>query len=178
MKLTPINSAEAIFEAFYDEKLSTWMQHWSCEGAAEGLGRKQGWAMAAYEWARTPADPHHAALRAKRTWEPPVPAEDYDTLMFCIVAPPGSRVTLRVGTELGERTTTSTPFEHLKRELLVALDGAREVRTLSVEIFADATRAPGPVSGWFNWVGLQDQRQLARHLRQFERFDARWEEYL
>ncbi|QYM79140.1 heparinase II/III-family protein [Horticoccus luteus] len=178
MKLTPINSAEAILEAFYDEQLSGWMEHWTCEGAAEGLARKQGWAMAAYEWARTPADESVAAMRAARTFTPPVPAEDYDTLIFSIVAPPGSRVTLRVGTERGERSSTSTPFAHLKRELGVALEGAREVRALSVEIFGDAVRAPGPVSGWFNWIGLQEQRQLARHLRQFERFDARWEDYL
>lgn len=178
MKLTPINSAEAIFEAFYDEKLSTWMQQWTCEGAAEGLGRKQGWAMAAYEWARTPADATQAALRASRRFEPAVAAEDYDTLMLCVVAPPGSRVTLRVDTERGERRTTSTPFEHLKRELLVPLEGAKEVRRVTIEIFGDPVRAPGPVSGWFNWIGLQEQRQLARHLRQFERFDARWEEYL
>ena len=56
MKLTPINSAEAIFEAFFDEQLSglpKWKVH---EGGAEGLQIAQRWAWVNYEWQRPPAD--------------------------------------------------------------------------------------------------------------------------
>ncbi|MCX6945474.1 MAG: hypothetical protein NT173_12085 [Opitutales bacterium] len=100
MKTTPINSAEAIFEAFFDETLSG-LPHWRIDRAgAEGLTIVQKWAWVQYDWQRAPADPAVPALRLSRDYE--VDCADYDALVFSLVAPPGSRVALIAGTEAGE----------------------------------------------------------------------------
>jgi len=55
MKTTPINAAEAIIEAFFDETLSglpKWETH---SGGAEGLTIVQKWAWVQYDWQRAPA---------------------------------------------------------------------------------------------------------------------------
>jgi hypothetical protein len=176
MKTTPINSAEAIFEAFFDETLSG-LPKWSIHApGAEGLAVVQKWAWVQYDWQRAPADPASPALRMTRDYA--VDCADYDTLMFSLVAPPGSRVALIAGTDAGERRTLSTPFAAHKRELLLPLDGARQLQSLAIEIYADPVKNVGNACGWFNWIGLQHGEQVRRYVRQFARFDERWEDYL
>ncbi len=176
MKPTPINSAEVIFEAFFDETLSGLPQWRVHEGGAPGLQVGQRWAWVQYDWQRPPADPAVPALRMSRAYD--VDCTDYDALMLSLIAPPGARVALIAETDAGERRALSTPFAHQKRELLLPLDGARRVRGLTIEIFADPRGAAGATCGWFNWIGLQHGAQLQRHLRQLARFDERWEDYL
>ena len=176
MQLTPINCAEAIFEAFFDETLSG-LPRWRIDrGGAAGLTLGQKWSWVQYDWERAPSDPAVPALRMTRDFE--VDCADYDALVFSLVAPPGARVALIAGTEAGERRDLSPPFEALKRELLLPLGGARRLRRLTVEIYADPARPPGSACGWFNWIGLQHGAQLQRHLRQVARFDDRWADYL
>jgi hypothetical protein len=175
MKLTPINSGEAIFEAFFDEHLSTYAL-WKVDGAGSGIATRQIWAWAQFEWESPPADPSAPALRARSSYD--VDCTGYETLLFSLIAPEGSRVALIADTELGERRSLSTPFAHRKRELRLPLDGAVRLRGLQVEIFADAAKTPGTACGWFNWIGLENAAELGRHLRQFERFDGGWEGYL
>jgi len=175
MKLTPINSAEAIFEAFFDEQLSglpKWTVH---EGGAEGLQVAQSWSFVHYEWQRPPADAATPALRMSRALD--VDCSDYEAMMFSLVAPPGAEVALVAETDAGQRRMRSTPFEHRKREVLLALDGAKRVKGLTLEIYVSPA-SPVGVVGWLNWIGLQHGGQLQRYLRQFERFDERWEDYL
>src|SRR6188768_430771 len=89
MQLTPINSAEAIFEAFFDEQLSG-LPKWTVHGGeAEGLQVVQRWAWVHYEWQRPPADPATPALRMSRTLD--LACADYESLMFSLLAPPGAR---------------------------------------------------------------------------------------
>ncbi len=176
MKPTPINSAEVIFEAFFDETLSGLPQWRVHEGGAPGLQVGQRWAWVQYDWQRPPADPAVPALRMSRAYD--VDCTDYDALMLSLIAPPGARVALIAETDAGARRALSTPFAHQKRELLLPLDGARRVRGLTIEIFADPRGAAGATCGWFNWIGLQHGAQLQRHLRQLARFDERWEDYL
>jgi hypothetical protein len=175
MKLTPINSAEAIFEAFFDEQLSglpKWTIH---DGGAEGLLVAQRWAWVNYEWQRPPADPAQPALRMSRVLD--LDSADYESVMFSLLAPPGARVALIAGTDVGEQRMVSLPFAQAKREILLPLGGATRVNSLTIEIYADPQRPP-VVTGWFNWIGLQHAGQLVRHLRQIDRFDERWEDYL
>lgn len=176
MLTTPINAAEAIFEAFFDETLSGLPQWRIHAGGAEGLVVVQKWAWVQYDWQRPPADANSPALRMSR--ELAVDCADYDALMFSLTAPPGARVALIAGTDAGERRSLSTPFEAQKRELLLPLDGARRLQSLTLEIHADAARSAGSACGWFNWIGLQHGPTLERYLRQFSRFDERWEDYL
>ena len=55
MLTTPINAAEAIFEAFFDENLSGLPQWRIHAGGAEGLVVVQKWAWVQYDWQRPPA---------------------------------------------------------------------------------------------------------------------------
>lgn len=176
MKLTPINSAEAIFEAFFDETLSG-LPHWSVapEGAV-GLRVEQRWAWVQYEWQRLPVDPATPALAMSRTLD--LDCSDYEAVMISVMSPPGSRVALTADTDAGMRRMTSTPFAQEKREVLLPLDGARRLRALKLEIFGDPQVAGGVAVGWLNWIGLQHAGQLQRYLRQLNRFDERWEDYL
>jgi hypothetical protein len=176
MKTTPINAAEAVFEAFFDETLSG-LPHWKIHGGgAEGLVVRQIWANVAFDWQRPPADPAAPALRMSRRYD--VDCTDYDTLLFSLVTPPGMRVALIAATDAGERRNLSTPFGAQKRELPLPLDGARRLLGLTVEIYPDRLKTPDAACGWFNWIGLQHGATLERYLRQFTRFDERWKDYL
>jgi hypothetical protein len=176
MKTTPINTAEAVFEAFFDETLSG-LPHWKIHaGGAEGLVIVQKWAWVQYDWQRPPANPSQPALRLSRAFT--VDCADYDALVFSLVAPPGTRVALIAGTDAGERRNFSTPGQAQKCELLLPLTGARRLLSLTIELYADSARTPGGACGWFNWIGLQHGATLERYLRQFARFDERWEDYL
>jgi hypothetical protein len=176
MKTTPINAAEAVFEAFFDETLSG-LPHWKIHGGgAEGLVVRQTWANVAFDWQRPPADPAAPALRMSRRYD--VDCTDYDTLLFSLVTPPGMRVALIAATDNGERRNLSTPFGAQKRELPLPLDGGRRLLELTIEIYPDRIKTPDAACGWFNWIGLQHGATLERYLRQFTRFDERWEDYL
>ena len=173
---TPINTAETIFEAFFDENLSglpDWTIH---EGGADGLFVRQTWATVAYDWQRPPEDPALPALGMSRRYD--IDCADYDVLMFSLVTPPGARVALIAQTDAGERRMVSTPFQTPKRELGLPLDGARRLLGLTLEIHPDRSGTTGSACGWLNWIGLQHEATLQRCLRQFERFDERWEGYL
>jgi len=175
MKLTPINSAEAIIEAFFDETLSG-LPKWKIHAdGAEGLQVVQRWAWVHYEWQRPPAEAAAPSLRMSRELD--LGCADYDALMFSLMAPPGAKVALIAGTDAGERRMLSAPFAHAKRELLLPLDGAKQLNSLTLEIYVDP-RNPAVVVGWLNWIGLQHAGQLERYLRQVDRFDERWEDYL
>ncbi|MFI5356185.1 MAG: hypothetical protein ACHQ4G_02495 [Opitutales bacterium] len=176
MNLTPINAAEAIIEAFFDETLSglpRWQIH---PGGADGLVVRQTWANVSFEWQGPPADPAAPALRLSRAFD--TACADYDGLLVSLVTPPGLRVALRAMTDAGERHNLSAPAGAQKRELHLPLDGARRLLGLTIEIFSDREKNPGPASGWLNWIGLEHRATLERYLRQFERFDERWEDYL
>jgi len=176
MQTTPINAAEAVFEAFFDQTLSGLPQWTKPEGGADGLVIVQKWAWVQYEWQRPPADPATPALLMSRALD--IKCADYDAVMFSLVAPPGARVALIVATDVGERRMLSTPFESQKRELLLPLEGAVHLQRLTIEIYADAAQATGAACGWFNWIGLQHGPTLERELRQFKRYDDRWEDHL
>ncbi|MDB6170354.1 MAG: hypothetical protein JWM88_3218 [Verrucomicrobia bacterium] len=175
MITTPINAAEAVFEAFFDETLSG-LPHWKVDGAAEGLVVAQRWAWVQYDWERPPAEADAPALRMRREFS--VDCADYDSLILSMIAPPGARVALIAETDAGERRNLSAPFEAHKRELALPLDGARRLLGLAIEIHVDAGRASSNACGWFNWIGLQHGPTLERYLRQFARFDDGWKDYL
>ena len=87
MLTTPINAAEAIFEAFFDENLSGLPQWRIHAGGAEGLVVVQKWAWVQYDWQRPPAEPAAPALRMRREFDQD--CADYDTLVLSLAAPVG-----------------------------------------------------------------------------------------
>jgi hypothetical protein len=176
MKITPINAAEAVIEAFFDENLSGLPQWQIDPSGGDGLIVIQKWAWVQYDWQRPPVDAKTPALRMTRDYA--FECADYDALIFSLVAPPGARVALIARTDRGERRLLSAPFGAKKCELSLGLEGASKLLGLTVEIYADAEKSTGAACGWFNWIGLQHAATLERYLRQFARFDERWENYL
>ena len=176
MLTTPINAAEAIIEAFFDETLSE-LPKWRIDPTgAEGLSVRQKWAFVQFDWQGPAADAGVPALRLSRDCDRD--CSDYDSIILSLAAPPGCRVGLIARTDAGERRILGTPFAHQKREIALPLGGARRILALTIEIHADPARSPGAVCGWLNWIGLQHGALLERHLRQVARFDERWEGYL
>ena len=172
MRITPINSAEAIFEPFFDEDLCE-LSQWTVDApGAAGLRLTRGWAFTVYQWAR-PA-PDGLVLRMHRSY-PALDCSAYDRVLVMINSPDDSRLTLTAETDAGVRTRTGEPTGATRREEWLDLAGARQIRSLTVEI-----RNPRPAAGagWLLWFGLQNTRGLGAHLAQWAGFDERWEKYL
>lgn len=176
MKITPINAAEAVIEAFFDESLSGLPQWQIAPDGADGLVVVQKWAWVQFDWERPTADAGNPALRMTRGFA--LDCTDYDTLVLSLAAPPGVRVALIATTDQGECRAICPPFEAKKREVELPLDGATQLRGLTIELYADPEKTPRPACGWFNWIALQHKPTLERYLRQFDRFDEQWDNYL
>ena len=171
MTITPINSAEAIFEPFWDPHLSG-LSNWQVkDGHAQGLQVKQNWCWVQFEWARKPVD--GPALSMNRHFD--LDCRGYDHLIISIVAPEKSIFHAVIGTERGIVRFDSPPTHLPNKEYSIDLQGAEHIVTITLEIDAAAN---GIASGWINWIGLQNTLLLPRYLAQWKRFDQIWEGYL
>ena len=170
MQLTAINTAEAVFEAWWDPELSEYAQ-WDVE-ANEKTGTKisQWWCNIIFEWQNS-AD-RERVLAVSRKYEKPVEVKGYDKLLLSLVLPNGCTVKICADTELGRRETESEPFGQEKQEVEMPLEGAEQLLALQLEIYATES-ASG--MGWFNWAGLQDSEKLKDWLSRNRHFDADWE---
>ncbi len=173
MKLTSINSAEAVFEAFFDPHLSE-IARWTLDApGATGVSQIRGWAFVIFQW--TMPAPDGLVLRMRRTYEQPVPCADYNRLLVCFNLPDETVMTITAETDAGPRTRTSLPSGATKREEWVELDGARQILGLTIELRSPLKRAG---SGWMLWVGLQHTGRLQSHLAQWTGYDEVWDKYL
>jgi hypothetical protein len=171
MKNTPFNMAESIFELFTDPKLSG-LPHWRIEpGTAHGLKVHQRWVLVQFEWTSKPQQ--GPALRMTRDFQ--VDCSAYDHLMISLVAPEGALLRMEIMTDKGMVGYESEPFGSLKRECYVPLEGAAEVRSVTLEVWP---QGEGLGVGWFNWIGLHESGMIDRYQAQWKRFDDQWEEYL
>ncbi|MEO6875821.1 MAG: heparinase II/III family protein [Opitutaceae bacterium] len=173
MRLTSINSAEAIFEPFFDEHLSE-LNAWRCEApGATGVSQVRGWAFVIFQWTK-PA-PDGLVLRMSRTYEPPVSCADYDRLLVCFNLAEETVMTITAETDVGPRHRTTAPAGATRREEGVDLEGATLIKSLTIEV-----RTPHPLAGtgWMLWVGLQSTTRLPSHLGQWAGYDERWDKYL
>ncbi|WP_167859333.1 heparinase II/III family protein [Paenibacillus cymbidii] len=171
MKNTPFNLAESVFELFSDPGLSG-LPHWRIEpGEGHGLRVSQRWCLAQFEWTGKPAE--GPALRMTRDFA--VDCSAYDTLMISMVGPEKSVLRMEVATDRGVIHYESEPFGMLKRECYVPLEGAADIRSVTLEMWPDAD---GLGIGWFNWIGLQHKELVERYEAQWRRFDETWEDYL
>ncbi|MFI5356351.1 MAG: heparinase II/III family protein [Opitutales bacterium] len=173
MRLTTINSAEAVFEPFFDENLSE-ESHWDfTTPGVTGLARVRGWAFVIFQWS-LPA-PDGLVLRMQRTYDPPLPCADYDRLLVCLNVPDEAVIHAAVTTDAGPRERTAAPAGATRREEWVDLAGATAIRSLRVEVRSPHRRAG---SGWLLWIGLQHTGRLPAHLAQWKGYDEKWEKYL
>lgn len=171
MNITPINMAEAIVEPFWDPRLSG-LARWRIEpNEAAKLQVKQNWCWVAFEWndART----SEQVLRMSRDCE--LDCRGYDRLILSVMAPEHAIVEVVAHTDRGDMRMRSERFADQKRELELPLQGAASIASIGIAIEAGCE---GAANGWFNWIGLQNEALLSRHLAQYARFDERWEGYL
>ncbi|MBW7895067.1 MAG: heparinase II/III family protein [Opitutaceae bacterium] len=172
MRLTPINSAEAVFEPFFDEYLSEF-SHWdTTTPGMPGLKFQQSWAMVIFEWDRPAAD--GLVLRMQRDY-PELDCSRYDRLLACLNVPEGCTITLRAETDAGMRERTGAPVGATRREEWLDLAGAKRLRRLSIELHSPNAFAG---HGWLLWLGFQHTARLPHHLAQWAQHDEQWTGYL
>ena len=172
MRVIPINSAEAVFAPFFDERLGE-LATWTADApGATGHKLTQSWAFVIINWEQ-PA-PDGLVLRLRKTF-PALNCDAYDRLVVAINLPEDSTISLSVETEAGTRARAGTPCGATRHEEWLPLDGAQQLRSLTVEI-----RNPHPAagSGWLLWFGLQSTERLPSHLAQWLGYDEQWDRYL
>jgi hypothetical protein len=173
MRLTSINSAEAIFEPFFDEHLSE-LCAWHCDApGATGVSQVRGWAFVTFQW--TMPAPDGLVLRMQRTYEPPVPCVDYDRLLVCFNLAEETVMSITAETDAGVRQRTTAPAGATRREEGVDLAGATQIKSLTIEVRSPHRRAG---SAWMLWIGLQSTARLKSHLGQWAGYDEQWDKYL
>lgn len=169
---TPINVAEAVFEPFWDPNLSG-LDEWTVTAPPESDATvEQTWCWAAVEWTDPPAE-DAAALELSRAVE--VDCSDYERLLVSAVLPEDCVLGVETTTDLGRRCHEATPSDGARREYAFPLDGARELREVTLRLYPGSG---GRGDGWVNWLGLQDPERLDAHLAQWDRLDARWSDHL
>lgn len=171
MRLTPINSAEAVFEAFHDPQLSE-LEKWNVtsEGVT-GFKVWQNWVWVQWEWGQ-PA-PDGRVVRFERSLD--VDCSRYDRVIINAAIPEGGHYVISADTDAGPRTRRGEPYGSAKREEWLPLDGAKRITRLTIE----AHFPPGGSgNGWIYWMALQSTTRLPDHLAQWQGFDSRWENYL
>jgi hypothetical protein len=172
MRLTPINSAEAVFAPFFDERLGE-LPQWTADApGALGLKLTQSWAFVIINWERPAAD--GLVLRLHRRFDG-LDCSAYDRVLITINLPEDSVISIAAETDAGPRARTGTPCGATRHEEWLALDGARRIDALTIEV-----RNPRPAanSGWLLWFGLQSTARLPFHLAQWQGYDEKWDKYL
>jgi hypothetical protein len=172
MRTVPINSAEAVFAPFFDERLGE-LATWNAD-APGALGHKltQSWAFVIINWEH-PA-PDGLVLRLRKTFLA-LDCSAYDRLLVTINLPEDSWINLSAETDAGPRQRAGTPCGATRHEEWLPLNGAKRLLALTVEV-----RNPRPAagSGWLLWFGLQSTARLPFHLAQWQGYDAQWDKYL
>ena len=171
MKLTPVNIAEAVIEAFWDPQLSGFSQWEVKNGSEHGLLIRQQWCYVEFEWAKKPAD--GICINMKKRFD--TVCQGYDKLIISLMAPPESILEVDIETDRGVINYQSPPAPPIKKEYTIALDGAEKILSMNMKIHA---YSDGISTGWFNFIGLVNAELLDRYLKQWDRFDSEWESYL
>ncbi len=172
MRITPINSAEAVFAPFFDERLNE-LPTWTVDApGAQGQRLIQSWAFVIINWELPAAD--GLVLRMRKTFSA-FNCAAYDRLIVAINLPEDSTISLAAETDAGPRTRTGTPCGPTRHEEWLPLEGAKRIFSVTVEI-----RNPHATSGsgWLLWFGLQSTERLPFHLAQWEGYDEVWDQYL
>lgn len=171
MKIVPINTAEAVFEPFWDPELRETDQ-WNIQ-PKESTGTsvdKNWWCSLNFEWQNS--EDGDEVLTMSRDYGEGLDVSSYDHLLLSAMVPNGCSIRIEAGTECGVRTMTSTPFEQEKRELRMPLSGSKRIQSLCITVIATKSSTG---MGWFNWVGLQNSSKLDGYLAMFRCYTPEWE---
>ncbi|MFI5356349.1 MAG: hypothetical protein ACHQ4G_03340 [Opitutales bacterium] len=171
MRLTPINSAEAVFEAFHDQMLSEFDRWQVTADGVTGFKIWQNWIWVQWTW-QQPA-PDGRVVRFHRALD--LACSDYDRLIVNVCLPEGGSFRLRAETDAGVRERHGEPFGSTKREEWLPLAGAKRLTALTLEAHFP-TAAAG--NAWIYWMALQSTERLPAHLARWKGFDEKWESYL
>jgi len=171
MRLTPVNSAEAVFEAFHDPQLSEF-KHWTVTSdGITGFKIWQNWLWVQWEWQSPPPDGRVVNF----TRELDLDCSAYDRIIVNASIAEGGTYTLTVETDVGPRTRRGEPYGATKREEWLPLNGAQRITRLTIEAHTP-TRGSG--NAWIYWMALQSTARLPAHLAQWSGYDERWAKYL
>jgi hypothetical protein len=171
MKITPINSAEAVFEPFHDPQLSE-LSQWTVNGdGVTGFKVWQNWLWVQWSWEK-PA-PSGRVVHFTRALD--LDCSAHDRIIICAAIPEGGFYRLHAETDAGPRTRRCEAFGSTKREEWLALEGAKRVTALTIEAFFPSGAAG---NAWIYWMALQSTARLPAHLAQWRGYDERWEKYL
>lgn len=171
IKPIPINMAEGIIEPFWSPELSGLDQWVMDSGDDYGLSIKQTWASVSFEWASRPAK--GPALRMHRDFN--INCTGYDCLLVRAAIPKQSILRITAVTDLGKCVLKSEPASENTDEHRLDLDGAKIIKTITLEI---ETKAEGPGAGWFSWIGLQNTEQLSNYLALWDFSKIRWDNHI
>ena len=170
MQVISINTAEAIFEPFWDPELRE-MDQWSFELPEKtGIKLIDWWCSFNFEWQT--GEKGEPVFSMSRRYGEGVDVSRYDLLLLSAMLPNGCVLRIEAETDRGPRQMDSEPFGEGKRELALPLAGATRILSLRLTVLA-AGDASGV--GWFNWAGLQSSARLPDYLAQFREYDAGWE---
>jgi len=167
----PINMAEAIIEPFWSPGLSGFDQWTVRPGLGHGLRIKQNWSAVDFEWASKPVQ--GPALHMSRDFN--IDCRGYDRLLVRLTAPKQSVLHVLAITELGRHVYTSEPETQNSTEHVLELQGARLLKTLSLEIRA---QDEGPGAGWLRWIGLQNSERLAHYHAHWDYSQIQWDAHI
>jgi hypothetical protein len=171
LRPTPINEAEAILEPFWEPVLSG-LKNWVIrDGASHGLQVKQTWASVEFYWSSRPVQGPALSMTRKFGAD----CSDHDRLLVAVVLPEGGTLRVAADTDLGPREYVSPPAPKEIVEHALALDGARRIDSLTIEI---TPGAEGQATGWFKWIGLQNTAMLPRYLDRWDFSGKTWEGFL
>ena len=162
-RVTPINSAEAVFAPFWDGNLGETRQ-WECT-----VGKmSRTWCDARYGWNGRPGDASKPAFEAVRT--SPFFCEGYDTFIYAGIVPPKARLRIELETDRGIRAAEWTGKKSWRDEYRMPLDGAKKISRIVFQVFDTGENRIR--SGNLLWMGLQNSRELKRLLERQKRFAA------
>jgi len=176
-KVVQINVAEGMIDAMWDPKIRE-KDKWKVkDGSEHGLKINwDNWAFVPYEWASRPQDRICLSMErdfAAETRGEGVDISDYDTLLFSLVAPEKSQVTLSAKTDKGDFTVTTDPVGTNRVEVELPYKGQYLYHaTLSI-----STQDQRPGSGWLNWLGVSSKERMPRFFAKYK-YDTVWDGYL
>ena len=160
-RVTPINSAEAVFAPFWDWSLREALR-WECSAGKIS----HSWCETRYSWNGRPGDASKPAFEAVRT--SPFSCEGYDTFIYTGIVPPKAKLRIELETDCGIRSAEWTGRKSWRDEYLMPLDGAKKIRKIVFQVFDTGKNRIR--AGTFLWMGLQNSRELERLLERQKRF--------
>ena len=160
-RVTPINTAEAVFAPCWDAHLNE-IKKWE---VSAGEVRKD-WHVIHYKWSRKNLQPGQPAFKAVRADE--FSCKGYDT-MICVANPTqGTKLRIDVETDRGIRSGEWIVKKPYRDEYLIPLNGAQTIRKITFQVFDEGRNKA--TSGTLLWMGLQNKAELDRLLEQRKQF--------